>query len=705
MGRTSRTAAGFPPKGDTRACHASPSEVGGLHSYLPDERIYDVRSTMDAWETFVTRGESRSPGLPVRQLIQDSWCRSADGGIDANGTEAPLCIDDGKIECLRRANAELLSAARRPFATIGRMLEGTGAMLVLADRQGVIVEAVGDRKILTDGRDINLVIGGKWNEDDVGTNGIGTAIWAGQPVVVHAAEHFCAGIKSWTCAGAPVRDPFDGSIIGVVDLSGHPSIFKPHNIALVMATAREIEKALEGRQREERANLLEAFVNLAPRYQSADGLLILSERGRVIYQNNVPKKIADDIAFNAFDLGETLPSFDHDRAEAAYSLIDASSQATTDFQVNRLTLADGRCGLALVFPSQGAGRGTAQAGGERLRALRSRRVASRPATSIIGESAPLLEAIDVALSVAAAPTTTSLLIEGETGVGKELFARLVHDSGSTTAAAPFVALNCGAVTRELFGSELFGHASGAFTGASREGKPGVFEQADGGTLSLDEIGEMPLEVQPFLLRVLEDRSVRRIGEARTRPVDTRLIASTNRNLRAESDAGRFRLDLYYRLGTVSIRVPPLRERGNDVHLLLEHFNRKLAESVGREPLRFADDAVDRLLSYSWPGNVRELRNLVDRLHILAKAPVIRANDLPPEIVATPKDAPVPSAGNVVGAATGPAAQTFADAEREALRAALTAEGGNLSKVALRLGISRPTLYRKMDQYNISKKYT
>lgn len=695
MGRVSRPTARH--RSDKKPREASASDLGNLYSYLPDERTYDFRSTMDAWESFVACGGTKSAGLPVRQLIQDSWCRSADGGIDANGTEAPLCIDDSEIERLQMANVELLSAAQRPFATIGRMLEGSGAMLVLADRDGVMIEAVGDRKVLTDGEDINLVIGGKWNEDDVGTNGIGTAIWAGQPVVVHAAEHFCAGIKSWTCAGAPVRDPFDGRIIGVVDLSGHPSIFKPHNIALVMATAREIEKALEGRQREERANLLEAFVNLAPRYQSADGLLILNERGRVIYQNNVPKKIADDIAFNAFDLGETLPSFDHDRAETAYSLIDASSQATTDFQVNRLTLADGRSGLALVFPST-ASAGASQGAIGRRQAARTSRLASRPATSIVGESDALLEAIDVALSVAAAPTTTSLLIEGETGVGKELFARLVHDSGPTTAAASFVALNCGAVTRELFG-----HAGGAFTGASREGKPGVFEQADGGTLSLDEIGEMPLEVQPFLLRVLEERAVRRIGEARSRPVDTRLIASTNRNLREESDAGRFRLDLYYRLGTVTIRVPPLRSRGEDVIHLLDHFNRKCAEAMGREPLDFADDAVERLLAYSWPGNVRELRNLVDRLHILAKSPVVTVHDLPPEIVAGPADAPPLSAGAPVAAP--PPAQSFADAEREALRAALAAEGGNLSKVALRLGISRPTLYRKMDQYNISKKYS
>jgi len=320
---------------------------------------------------------------------------------------------------------------------------------------------------------------------------------------------------------------------------------------------------------------------------------------------------------------------------------------------------------------------------------------------IVGESETLLAAIDVACRVARSSGVTSLLIEGETGVGKELFARLVHAGSGRSENDPFIALNCGAITRELFGSELFGHVDGAFTGASRDGKAGVFEQASGGVLSLDEIGELPLEIQPFLLRVLEERVVHRIGDSRGRPVDVRLVASTNRDLKQEVAAGRFRSDLYYRIGAVSIRVPALRERGEDVLLLVEHFNRQIAAKAGSDPLQFSSRALDALLAYRWPGNVRELKNLMERLHILARNSTVDLPDLPWEITTGGGSYTTMRGDNPVAMLEAPVC-TFEDAERQAIRNALAAEGGNLSKVALRLGISRPTLYRKLEQYGIRR---
>ncbi|TIU21837.1 MAG: AAA family ATPase, partial [Mesorhizobium sp.] len=311
----------------------------------------------------------------------------------------------------------------------------------------------------------------------------------------------------------------------------------------------------------------------------------------------------------------------------------------------------------------------------------------------------LQAAIDVACRVARSGSVTSLLVEGETGVGKELFARLVHAGSRRTANDPFIAMNCGAITRDLFGSELFGHVAGAFTGASREGKPGVFELANGGVLSLDEIGELPLEVQPFLLRVLEERVVHRIGDSRGRPVDVRLVASTNRDLKQEIAAGRFRRDLYYRIGAVSITVPPLRERGEDVLLLIEHFNRQIATAAGEDPLEFSREALDALLAYGWPGNVRELKNLIGRLHVLTRGRDVRLRDLPEEITASGSGS---EAGSDSSASAHELGGTLVEAERQAMKNALAAEGGNLSRVALRLGISRPTLYRKLDQYGIRR---
>lgn len=662
-----------------RRTHPAPSQAGhpatatAARAPVPD---YDERATMGAWETLLSgeTGRSRQP-CQVRSLINESWRRCASCGIDAKSSEAPIDESGDAIESLSRRNDLLLEAARRSFSSMGMLLEGTGAMMVLADSEGVLVDAIGDRQTLFDGRDIHLAVGGKWTEDAVGTNGIGTALWAGEPVFVHAAEHFCAGIKGWTCAGAPIRDPLDGRIIGVVDLSGRPGIFRPHNTALVAAAAREIEKALAEAQVEERSRLLEAFIESAPNYRRSDALMILDRRGRAVYSANVPCEVTKRFPLDGFTSAETR------QTEFLDDLTRALPAAMRGCHLSPLKLDGSLRGAALVLS-------TAARAGSRL----PRDPVDEAARAIVGESPALREVVDIAARVARSREVTSLLIEGETGVGKELFARLV---GSQRAGKDrFIAVNCGAITRELFGAELFGHVAGAFTGASRDGKPGVFEQADGGVLSLDEIGELPLDIQPFLLRVLEERAVQRIGDSRTRPVDVRLVASTNRDLCAEVEAGRFRRDLYYRISTVAIQVPPLRARGEDVILLLEHFNRTIADRQGTDPLSFAPEAMDVLRGYGWPGNVRELKSLVERLLVLAPGRRIGPEDLPSGVLAP---APVPTASP-------PVVESFADAELQALRSALAAERGNLTRVAQRLGISRPTLYRKLDHYGIRRTF-
>lgn len=651
---------------------------------------YDERATMKAWESLLSGEIDR--GRPVRSVIGESWTRCASVGISASKTEAPL---NKAIEDLVRMNSDLVTAARRSFANIGRLLDGTGAMLVLADRNGVLVDAIGDKRTLHDGMDINLTIGGKWTEDVVGTNGIGTALWAGAPVFVHAAEHFCAGIKSWTCAGAPIREPFDNSIIGVVDLSGHPDIFRPHNTVLVAAAAREIEKALGEQQNEERARLLEAFISSAPNYRPKDGLLIVDRRGRPIYCHNIPESMLRQLRNGTRASSGAESRFA--RFFESGSCADLACELPSALQachIRSLKTGDGLSGAALVFPA----RETAPAALARAPAVSPLEAA---ASLIVGESEALLEAVDIGRRVAASKEVTSVLIEGETGVGKELFARLIHVGSRRTPNSPFITVNCGAITRELFGSELFGHVPGAFTGASREGKQGVFELANGGVLCLDEIGEMPLEIQPFLLRVLEERVVQRLGDSKTRPVDVRLVASTNRDLRQEVEQGRFRRDLFYRIGAVAIHVPPLRERGNDVLLLTEHFNHKIAERIGTEPLAFAPAALDALRACRWPGNVRELRNLVEKLHILTRGIRVELSDLPGEYRVQANDLLL-TGGTAEGCEVGGHLPSIEEAERQAIKDVLTAEKGNLSRAAQRLGISRPTLYRKLELFGIRR---
>jgi two-component system, NtrC family, response regulator HydG len=275
----------------------------------------------------------------------------------------------------------------------------------------------------------------------------------------------------------------------------------------------------------------------------------------------------------------------------------------------------------------------------------------------------------------------AILITGESGAGKERVARLIHDESARTAG-PFLAINCAAVPETLLESELFGHARGSFTGASQD-RTGLFEAANGGTLLLDEIGDVPPAMQVKLLRVLQEREVRRVGENRTRTVNGRVLAATNRDLLADVHAARFRQDLYYRLRVVEIVVPPLRDR-EDILPLARQFLAGAAKRFGKKAPALAPKAANLLLRYTWPGNVRELENALERAVVLARADRIGADDLPPEVGAAPPA--IQNAGEI---------RTLAEVERDYIAAALRASEGNRATAAQRLGIGAATLYRKL----------
>jgi two-component system, NtrC family, response regulator HydG len=285
----------------------------------------------------------------------------------------------------------------------------------------------------------------------------------------------------------------------------------------------------------------------------------------------------------------------------------------------------------------------------------------------------------------AAKVDSTVLITGESGVGKERIARLIHDE-SGRAPKAFVAVNCAAVTESLLESELFGHARGAFTGAAHD-RPGLFEAASGGTLFLDEVGEVPLAMQAKLLRALQEKEVRRVGENQSRKVDVRVVAATNRHLLEEVNAGRFRQDLYYRLRVIELRVPPLRERREDILPLARLLLAEASERLGRRVGSFSPQAADQLLRYAWPGNVRELGNAIERAVALCEGPRVEQDDLPEEVRSAP-----PSF------LPGSSPRTLEDMEREYILAVLARNEGNRSRTAEQLDIGLATLYRKLKQY-------
>ena len=626
----------------------------------------DAKETSRAWNRFVAERDAPSvPMTGVRNVIYQSWLRSTSTGIKPEQYAAPTLDSTPHARKSKHDNSDLRRATQESLMHIGGMLNGAEAILLLTDRDGVILDTVGDTSTLDKANRINLRVGGIWSEQASGTNGIGTALWAGQPVFVHGEEHFCEGMKAWSCACAPIRDPVDHSIIGAINLSGLTAIFQKHNAAFAATAAREIEIALEREQSMLRLHLLESIIGTVPLQTgpAGEGIAVVDRLGRLIFNRNcsgLPQFAGSGaVAKN----GTKLFSLSAELSEA--SILSALPVDHTCQEIRLINIDGVVKGAALVFkpPAQVTRPST--------------RLAPLPGTvlrgtdlKIVGKSDAILAAVDTANRIA--HSRLPILIEGETGVGKELFARLIH---SQQPPQVFAAVNCGA-------------ASVATLGAALEG---AMAATCAPTLVLDEIGELPAETQPFLLRALEQRAT---GQSGADPALS-VISLTNRVMLDEVEAGRFRRDLFYRLGSITLTIPPLSDRGDDILLIAEHYNRKISIETGREVLILRSDAQEALMTHTWPGNVRELRNVISGLHFLNKDRIVTLTDLPRDLVQ-----------RRVPALSGPAAETsnpesLKEAESQMIRATLTAQRGNLSRTAAMLGISRPTLYRKMNAYKIA----
>jgi DNA-binding NtrC family response regulator len=306
---------------------------------------------------------------------------------------------------------------------------------------------------------------------------------------------------------------------------------------------------------------------------------------------------------------------------------------------------------------------------------------------IIARSAPMRRVVDLAKRIAKVDAT--VLITGESGTGKELLAHLIHNE-SARAAGPFIAVNCGAITESLLESELFGHARGSFTGAAQD-RIGLFEAANGGTLLLDEISDVSPGMQVKLLRVLQEREVRRVGENKSRPVDVRVMAATNRELAADIAEGRFRKDLYYRLNVVQLHVPPLRSRQEDILPLARVLLADAAAKSKRQVTGLSPRAANQILRYDWPGNVRELENALERAVALGHTNLVEVDDLPEEVR---QAVPTPSV-------TGPV-RALGEVEKDYILAVLDLNGGNQTRASEQLGIGSATLYRKLKTYGVAR---
>jgi len=664
------------------------------------------RGVMQAWERFL-RGDGQASGL-VRQAVDTSWQRCLSGRVDPGQRYAPPPMSESSLQQLQEVNGELMRISAPAMSHAREFLAETGSMMALTDAQGVIVALEGDPRTIERAHSIRLELGALWTELSCGTNAIGTALVTGLPVQIHSAEHYCEGIKRWTCSGTVIRHPFDGEVLGVIDVSGLSESYSRYSLGLAITTAARIESRLTANEMELRYRLLEAAIGQLSA-SGTDGLILFDHRGSAIKANAAAYRWVEE---NHGQLDLTHPSrieqLDLRRGRVA-RLTDVEHAWIRAGWLQPVMHRGERVGTFLVLPAPRGGR-VREREKPRLPGQRS-----EPFTELVCCD-PALQAV-VAQARRLARSHAPILLTGETGVGKEVFAQNIH-LASAVDRGTFVALNCGGLSRELLASELFGYAEGAFTGARKGGQSGKIEAAAGGTLFLDEIGEMPLDLQPHLLRVLEQGEIYRLGENTVRKVKFRLIAATHRDLRQEVAAGRFRMDLYYRIAVTSLRIPPLRERRADIVALVMQLTDRVCRENDLPPRHFDEGALRCLEAYAWPGNVRELRNVVENVLLVSSDETIGVEQLPPELTRSadvlaadprgvdaeltrlPGPDSVPPEFATPGIHLDEAAHSLEVAEQKHIRAAIHATGGNLSAAAKLLGIAKSTMYLKLRKHGL-----
>jgi transcriptional regulator of acetoin/glycerol metabolism len=642
--------------------------------------------------------------------IEKSWERCRGFGLNEGGSPDLSRLDRAGLSDALDANRELAEHARAIMETLHAQIAHTDSMVILTDARGLVLHSLGDDDFLQRAGRVALQPGASWCEESKGTNAIGTAAFEESPMLVHGPQHFFAVNRFLTCSAVPMADPH-GKIAGVLDVTGDHRGYHRHTMALVQMSACMVENGL----------FAGAFPDaLTLRFHSrpefigtlAEGLAVFAEDGRILAANASAlaqlglrrAQLRDQSLASVFGarMATLLAPAPHGERDRVFEFLrpnDARIYARAD-------AGTGIRAGARIFVTEAVRRGepatlsqAARAGCERA-PLRDITLAALD----IGD-ARLRQMIDRVKRVAG--RDIPILIQGETGTGKELFARAIHNM-SARRTGPFVAVNCASIPDGLIESELFGYEEGAFTGARRRGAPGKIQLASGGTLFLDEIGDMPVNLQVRLLRVLQERVVTPLGSSRAHPVDVALVCATNCRLKERIRAGHFREDLYYRLNGLLLALPPLRER-TDLRVLVRHVLDTQVAGGARYAL--SEDVMRLFERHPWPGNCRQLANLLRTATILAgdSATLEREHlaedfleDLDPRAAPCRTD-PVPDDGDGDGASATTSPHEAASPgglrriELEAIRECVMRCHGNLSLAARTLGIGRNTLYRKLRQ--------
>ncbi|RBP68882.1 transcriptional regulator of acetoin/glycerol metabolism [Alkalibaculum bacchi] len=631
------------------------------------------------WTDFVEE-EQISP--EIRPVILESWKRCKNNLVDFYGGKGKVLSDEEMKHRLEK-NKELIEIASPIIKDIYNIVKETNYSVVLTDTDGILIETIENEKIRPEHRDLNFMQGTSWNEKDVGTNAIGTCLAIGQPIQVVGSEHYCKYHHVWTCSAAPIRNS-EGKIIGCLNLSGRVEDVHPHTFGIVVASVKNIEKQLA---------ILEYYRLMDTAFDSIlDGLIIMNRHFEIERINNklphIFKMSIEEIY--AIDMKKMLEDVEIEKdifqarnkiKYTDYTLDIGKRRIDCVLNISPIVFNDEIMGVVLIIKEA-----------KQLRKEVSKIAGFRANytfENIITQDKKMKELIQTAKRIA--KNDCSILIEGESGTGKELLAQSIHNA-SNCNSGPFIPINCAALPKELVESELFGYERGAFTGALKEGMPGKFELANGGTIFLDEIGEIPIEIQAKLLRVLDDHKVRRIGGTYERDLNIRIIAATNRNLYEEVAEKTFRRDLYYRLNVINLEISPLRDRPEDILTLAKFFLKSLNEENPHNPKMFSAGFKKEIITYEYKGNVRELKNTIQRAYYLCEKEIIDENYLPQK-----------EKNNCTPYDMKPYTKSLQEIEKQSIQDALILSQGNVVQAAQYLNISRATIYRKIKQYQISTK--